>query len=131
MVGYVKDAFLRHSILENDWLDEETRQAAAEKLAALRLAIGYPDYILNDTALNALYQNFPDESSSFADLVLQCALARSNSLIDSWSSTLVDRLLWVMSPHQVQAYYDHNRNMVAMLAAILSSPPFYQSDIPQ
>ena len=38
-------------LAENHWMDEETREVARDKANAMNERIGYPDYILNDTAL--------------------------------------------------------------------------------
>ena len=38
-------------LAENHWMDEETRDVARDKANAMNERIGYPDYILNDTAL--------------------------------------------------------------------------------
>ena len=38
-------------LAENHWMDEETRDVARDKANAMNERIGYPDYILNETAL--------------------------------------------------------------------------------
>lgn len=42
---------------EADWLDYETKQSAIDKLQDINLKIGHPNYVLNDTAMDALYED--------------------------------------------------------------------------
>jgi predicted metalloendopeptidase len=42
---------------EATWLDDYSRKAARRKVAAVIRQVGYPDFILNDTTLNKLYEN--------------------------------------------------------------------------
>jgi predicted metalloendopeptidase len=41
---------------ESDWLDDEARSSWKSKMIGLTLSIGYPSWILNDTALQEYYQ---------------------------------------------------------------------------
>lgn len=132
MAILVKDAFLEHSIMQSEWLDAETKAASAQKMEALRLAIAYPDYLVDDVKLNQLYRNFPNRSlDSFAANLLQYSLANTRTMIEDWAARTVDKDIWDMSPHETNAFYDQNRNMIAMLGAILSGPPMFQQDVPQ
>lgn len=55
MIHNIRDAF--NNLLEEiDWMDDQTRQVAREKAAAIAEKIGYPDYIMNDTAINLDYE---------------------------------------------------------------------------
>lgn len=42
---------------QTSWIDTETKELAAEKVDAMALRIGYPDYILNPQLLNAQYED--------------------------------------------------------------------------
>lgn len=55
MVGYLKIA-VKSLIDKADWMDGLTKQAAKRKLDAMRQFVGYPDWILNQTALDDYYQ---------------------------------------------------------------------------
>lgn len=42
---------------ETTWMDDETKLEAKEKLEAMKLVIGYPDYLLNQSLLNERYKS--------------------------------------------------------------------------
>ena len=55
LIEQIQDAF--GSMLDAaNWLDEGTRLSAQDKLLNMNLRIGYPDYILDDDALDKDYQ---------------------------------------------------------------------------
>ena len=41
---------------ESDWMDEEARSSWKSKMMGLKYSIGYPDWILNETALQEHYK---------------------------------------------------------------------------
>lgn len=43
-------------IKNSDWMDAKTKELAIEKIVAMRTSVGYPDFLLNDTALDAYYK---------------------------------------------------------------------------
>jgi predicted metalloendopeptidase len=49
----IREAF-NELLVENHWMDEETRDVARDKANAMNERIGYPDYILNDSALTGI-----------------------------------------------------------------------------
>jgi len=42
---------------QTDWIDKETKELAAQKVDAMLLQIGYPDFILNPQLLNDWYKD--------------------------------------------------------------------------
>lgn len=42
---------------ETDWMDEESKQVAIEKVNYIDTKIGYSDDIYNNTYLNGIYKN--------------------------------------------------------------------------
>ena len=55
MIKEIKDAFTRN--LPNlSWMDKETRESARAKAKAVIDMIGFPEYILNKTALDERYE---------------------------------------------------------------------------
>jgi membrane metallo-endopeptidase-like protein 1 len=50
----IREAF-NELLVENHWMDEETRDVARDKANAMNERIGYPDYILNDSALTGRF----------------------------------------------------------------------------
>ncbi len=55
MIQEIKDAFKRNLPLL-EWMDDATRNAAIEKANAVIDKIGFPKYILNQTALDERYE---------------------------------------------------------------------------
>ncbi len=51
----IREAF-NELLVENHWMDEETREVARDKANAMNERIGYPDYILNDSALTGRFE---------------------------------------------------------------------------
>lgn len=47
----------RELLSQTDWIDEETKDMAAQKVNAMTLRIGYPDFILNPQLLNERYKD--------------------------------------------------------------------------
>ena len=55
MIKEIKEAFTRN--LPNlSWMDKETRESARAKARAVIDMIGFPEYILNKTALDERYE---------------------------------------------------------------------------
>ena len=55
MIRNIRDAF--SELLERiDWMDDNTKNVAREKVASIAEKIGYPEYIFNDTAINLYYE---------------------------------------------------------------------------
>lgn len=54
MIAYIQNAF-RNILTEENWLDEQTKRKALFKLNNFRINVAYPDWLLNDTALDEYY----------------------------------------------------------------------------
>ena len=99
-----------------DWMGEETKVNAKEKLMAFRPKIGYPDK----------WQPFEGLSIKSDDLVGNVRNLRSFFHEESVAKELekTDRERWGMTPQQVNAYYNSSFNEIVFPAAILQ-PPFF------
>ncbi len=109
----------RQSISALDWMTEETKGRAFEKLATFRPKIGYPDTWRDYSALEV----------SPGDL-LGNALAAAAFETDRELGKLggpVDRDEWFMLPQMVNAYYNPGTNEICFPAGILQ-PPFFAPD---
>ncbi len=106
----------RRSISELDWMTEETKARALDKLAKFRPHIGYPtkwrDYSTLEIRADDLLGNVM-RSASFE-------VSRSLSKIGE----PIDREEWLMTPQTVNAYYHPMKNEIVFPAAILQ-PPFF------
>ena len=103
------------SIRELDWMGEETKAEALDKLSKFTPKIGYPDTWREyefDIAADDLYGNL--ERATLAEYARQ--LERQGGP--------VDRSEWGMTPQTVNAYYSPPLNEIVFPAAILQ-PPFF------
>ncbi len=119
MVNLVKNlqTSLGERIANLEWMSDETKQKAQEKLATFYVKIGYPDRwrdysgLTIDPALS-YYENL-ERASDFED-------AYAFSFIDK----PVDREKWYMTPQTVNAYYNPSTNEICFPAGILQYPFF-------
>ena len=116
MVSNIQKAFSKH-IEALDWMGEETKAKAQEKLAAFTVKIGYPNKWKDYSTLNV------DPAKSYWANVIE---ANRWYTADSMSEVgkPVDREKWMMPPQMVNAYYMPTTNEICFPAAILQ-PPFY------
>ncbi len=115
LVGNLIRAY-RDSISRLDWMTEETKQRAYEKLAAFRTKIGYPDRFRDYSAL----QVSPDDLLGNARAAVAFETDRELAKIGS----PVDRDEWFMLPQTVNAYYSRGTNEIVFPAGILQEPFF-------
>ena len=103
--------------LENiDWMGEDTKVEAYDKLAKFTPKIGYPEKFETYDALVIV------EGDAFAN-----EMAVGEWQWEDMISQLggpIDRTEWFMFPQTVNAYYSPNRNEIVFPAAILQ-PPFF------
>ena len=119
LVENLKTAFSQH-IDELDWMGEETKAKAHEKLDNFTVKIGYPDEWKDYSTLGI------DPDKSYYENLLA---ARKWSVADNLSKLgkPTDRTEWGMSPQTVNAYYNPSTNEICFPAAILQ-PPFFNPD---
>ena len=119
LVDNLIDAY-RVSITNSDWLGEETKAKALEKLSKFTPMIGYTerwrDYTAFDVHANAgLVAN------------MQAAALYEWGFQLSKAGKPVDKGEWLMNPQTVNAYYEPSMNVIVFPAAILQ-PPFFNPD---
>lgn len=102
-----------------EWMSDETKQKAQEKLSTFTVKIGYPDKWKDYSTLEI------DPTLSYWENIKR---ASAWSTADNLSrlGKEVDRDEWFMSPQTVNAYYNPTTNEICFPAAILQ-PPFYNS----
>lgn len=115
LVGNLVKAYEK-SITELDWMGEDTKKEALDKLSKFTPKIGYPDvwrdYSALDIEANDLYGNGE-----------RAALAEYQRILDRQGGP-VDRTEWGMTPQTVNAYYMPPLNEIVFPAAILQWPFF-------
>ncbi|MFU8896980.1 MAG: M13 family metallopeptidase [Gammaproteobacteria bacterium] len=118
LVANLTTAF-RQSIDELDWMSDETKAEAQDKLASFGLKIGYPDQWRDYSAL----QVSADDLVANVTNANRFAYARSIERLGG----PVDPDEWFMTPQTVNAYYSPTRNEIVFPAAILQ-PPLFNPD---
>ena len=102
-----------------DWMSDETKVKALEKLDAITVKVGYPDEWRDYTALKIVpdgyYQNMLSSRAFEFDFNI------------SKVGKPVDRKEWGMTPQTVNAYYNPSKNEIVFPAGILQ-PPFFNKD---
>lgn len=119
LVAHLIEAY-RASIADLDWMGEETKAKALEKLDTFTPKIAYPnkwrDYsALDISADNTLLQNIAAAQTFDTDYEL------------SRLGKPVDRDEWFMTPQTVNAYYNPLMNEIVFPAGILR-PPFFNPE---
>lgn len=119
LVANLQKALGQH-IDELDWMSEDTKARAHEKLAAFRVKIGYPDKWKDYSSLvidpqNSYYENLKAASEWYV----------ADNMSEIGQPT--DRDEWGMTPQTVNAYYNPTTNEICFPAAILQ-PPFFNAD---
>jgi len=104
------------SIKELDWMGDETKAEALDKLSKFTPKIGYPDKWKDYSALNIEPDDLVGNIHRSALFVYESNLARQGGP--------VDKSEWNMTPQTVNAYYNPPLNEIVFPAAILQ-PPFF------
>ncbi|HUR31828.1 MAG TPA: M13 family metallopeptidase [Saprospiraceae bacterium] len=119
MVDDIVVAF-KNRIQQLDWMGDNTKAYATEKLNAFRVKIGYPE---NWKDYDDLQLSISDnESSYFEDLLATVEWKFKKDALRIGKE--VDREEWFMAPQVVNAYYNPMFNEIVFPAAILQ-PPFF------
>lgn len=122
------DAY-RKMLSTEDWLSEETRQKAVEKLDALTPYVAYPekwsDYSGLSIGTKEDGETLVSASEKIGDFMMDKQLAKIN--------TKVDRANWAgdgdINVTDVNAFYDPAANGIYIIAGILGGD-FYDADMP-
>lgn len=108
-----------HGIKELEWMSEDTKEQALDKLSKFTPKIGYPDKWKDYSDLvikdNDLYGNMKRAS---------LATVKKNR---EKLGQPIDRTEWFMTPQTVNAYYNPVMNEIVFPAAILQ-PPFFNME---
>jgi putative endopeptidase len=109
-----------HRINKLDWMSEETKKKAIEKLKATKVKIAYPDKWKDYSALEI---RGVDEGGSYLQNTLNARAWNFNKNLEKLGNP-VDKSEWYMAPQVVNAYFNPAYNEIVFPAAILQ-PPFY------
>ncbi|GAA3819586.1 M13 family metallopeptidase [Nocardioides panacisoli] len=115
-------AAYRESISKLDWMTEETKRRAYEKLETFRPKIGYPDEFRDYSGLKVSPDDLVGNAAAAAAFETDRALNKIGSP--------VDRDEWFMLPQTVNAYYNPGTNEICFPAGILQKPFFAPDALP-
>ncbi len=105
-----------NSIDELEWMSEETKVAAKEKLAKFTPKIGYPDKWKDYSNLTITDKDVVANFINYSEFEYQDMASKLGQP--------VDRSEWFMTPQTVNAYFNPVNNEIVFPAAILQ-PPFF------
>ena len=108
------------SILNSDWLGDETKRKALDKLDHFEAKIGYTNHWRDYTALDV------DMSADLMDNMRAASVYEFGYQMAKCGKP-VDKDEWLMNPQTVNAYYEPTLNIIVFPAAILQ-PPFFDPD---
>ncbi|MBB6627880.1 peptidase M13 [Nocardioides sp. KIGAM211] len=109
-------AAYRSSISQLDWMTDETKQRAYEKLDTFLPKIGYPEKFRDYSALHVSADDLLGNVAAASAFETDRELAKIGSP--------VDRDEWFMLPQTVNAYYNPGTNEICFPAGILQKPFF-------
>lgn len=101
------------------WMSAETKAKAQEKLATMKVKIGYPDKWRDYSSLEISRDNFVQNIINSNKFEFAYTLSKVGKPVDKGE--------WHMTPQTVNAYYSPNMNEIVFPAAILQ-PPFFNKD---
>ncbi len=112
---------LGERIDQQEWMSEETKKMAHEKLNSFYVKIGYPDEWMDYTGLDI------DEKLSFYENRTHAMQFLSRKFTDKRVNKRTDRTEWLLTPQTINAYYNPTTNEICFPAGILQ-PPFFNAE---
>lgn len=116
MIANVISAF-QNRIMNLDWMSEETKKKAVEKLDKFTVKIAYPDEWEDYSNLMV------KEGNTYAENMMAVGKWSQEKNLSEINQP-VDKGEWGMPPQMVNAYFNPQNNEIVFPAAILQ-PPFY------
>ena len=103
-----------------DWMSDQTKARAQEKLSSFIVKIGYPDKWKDYSTLEI------DAQKSYYQNLREASLWSMRDNLSKLGRP-VDKTEWGMTPQTVNAYYNPTTNEICFPAGILQ-PPFFNPD---
>ncbi len=120
MIDKIKNVY-RGRLQQNDWLTEDTRNKAIEKLDKMKVFVGYQEDV--DPGTKELHL---DPNKSFFELSEDIAQFGKRYTIDHFDEP-IDKNKWSGSAFDINAYYNPESNSINFPAGILQAP-FYDKN---
>uniref|UniRef100_A0A1A8QKV2 Endothelin converting enzyme-like 1 n=1 Tax=Nothobranchius rachovii TaxID=451742 RepID=A0A1A8QKV2_9TELE len=123
---------VKHSLdlrlLELDWMDEATKDAARAKLKHMMVMTGYPDFLLKPELIDQEYGFEVNDKTYFKNILNSIKFNIKLSVKKIHEE--VDKTAWLLPPQALNAYYLPNKNQMVFPAGILQ-PTLYNPEFPQ
>ena len=94
-----------------DWIDDETKKLAEEKLNSMSLKIGYPDFILTRHKLDEKFATLHIHPDKYFENTLN-VLKYLNNEEQKKVSMAVNKTIWQTYPAVVNAFYSRSKNQI-------------------
>lgn len=117
IINVIKDE-LKQYLINNDWMEQETKNKAIQKLEYMKIKIGYPDIIKKNYSLLDISPTY-----TLTHNILNTKKFHNKYALDNLYET-IDRDKWYMNAHSINAYYSPNMNEIVFPAGILQEPFF-------
>lgn len=123
MIGLVKNlqSALANRINAQEWMCQETKEKAIDKLNNFHVKIGYPDRWMDYSGL------LIDENLSYYENLCRASEFLNSYEISKTVNKPVDQEKWYMTPQTINAYYNPTTNEICFPAGILQ-PPFFNPE---
>lgn len=111
----IRDVYAEH-IKKLDWMSEETKQKALDKLSKLNMKVGYPDKWKDMSALEI-------SRNSFVENMMNVAKWSYGYMIKKYGQP-INKDEWEMYPQTYNAYYEPTLNEICVPACNIIVPGF-------
>jgi putative endopeptidase len=118
LIGNINTVF-KERVQKLEWMSEDTKVKAMEKLSQFTYKIGYPDKWEDYSSVNI-------SANTLAENVMNMHYFEYKKNVNRLGQP-VDKGEWGMNPQTINAYYNPTMNEIVFPAAILQ-PPFFNPD---
>ncbi|XP_039311172.1 neprilysin-1 isoform X2 [Solenopsis invicta] len=112
MIRTIREAF-NELLVENHWMDNETRAVAKKKADSMNERIGYPEFLKNPLELSEEYKMLNITENRFLENIFAVLKYEAYYNLQKLREP-VDKNKWSTEPAVVNAFYNPNRNDIDM-----------------
>ncbi|XP_071635774.1 neprilysin-1 isoform X7 [Temnothorax longispinosus] len=112
MIRTIREAF-NELLVENHWMDDETRAVAKKKADSMNERIGYPEFLKNPHELSEEYKMLNITENCFLDNIFAVLKYDAYYNLQKLREP-VDKNKWSTEPAVVNAFYNPNRNDIGL-----------------
>ncbi|KAK0169102.1 hypothetical protein PV327_002848 [Microctonus hyperodae] len=118
-------------IAESNWMDEETKAIAKNKLDAMNILVGFPDWYKNETSVLNSYKGLTIGYDHFDNILSFKKYEIKKSLRYTKERRFdMDMLFNIIDPTVVNAFNMFNKSEFSVLPAADFQPPLFTSRVP-